>query len=207
MLPTVRYRTVDSTPLIIFPKNMTNDKTRRGVSQAEWLEAALQQLGERSVAEIRIEKLARGLGVSKTGFYWHFNDRDQLLEMLLEYWTHEMTEVVTDNPLLSCLEPKARLIKTAEMILDNDLVRYEIGIRQWALSNKDAAKAVRKVNRIRLKFIKQAFLDYGFTGDDAETRALMFTVYHTWETPMFSEISRKRRHQLIKRRISILLRK
>ena len=207
MLPTVRYRTVDSTPLIIFPKNMTNDKTRRGVSQAEWLEAALQQLGERSVAEIRIEKLARGLGVSKTGFYWHFNDRDQLLEMLLEYWTHEMTEVVTDNPLLSCLEPKARLIKTAEMILDNDLVRYEIGIRQWALSNKDAAKAVRKVNRIRLKFIKQAFLDYGFTGDDAETRALMFTVYHTWETPMFREISRKRRHQLIKRRISILLRK
>ena len=207
MLPTVRYRTVDSTPLIIFPKNMTNDKTRRGVSQAEWLEAALQQLGERSVAEIRIEKLARGLGVSKTGFYWHFNDRDQLLEMLLEYWTHEMTEVVTDNPLLSSLEPKARLIKTAEMILDNDLVRYEIGIRQWALSNKDAAKAVRKVNRIRLKFIKQAFLDYGFTGDDAETRALMFTVYHTWETPMFREISRKRRHQLIKRRISILLRK
>ena len=186
---------------------MTNDKTRRGVSQAEWLEAALQQLGEKSVAEIRIEKLACGLGVSKTGFYWHFNDRDQLLEMLLEYWTHEMTEVVTDNPLLSCLEPKARLIKTAEMILDNDLVRYEIGIRQWALSNKDAAKAVRKVNRIRLKFIKQAFLDYGFTGDDAETRALMFTVYHTWETPMFREISRKRRHQLIKRRISILLRK
>ena len=186
---------------------MTNDKTRRGVSQAEWLEAALQQLSETSVAEIRIEKLARSLGVSKTGFYWHFDDRDQLLEMLLEYWTHEMTEVVTANPLLIGLEPKARLIKTAEMILDNDLVRYEIGVRQWALSNKDAAKAVRKVNRIRLKFIKQAFLDYGFTGVDAETRALMFTVYHTWETPMFPEFSRKKRRELIEKRIDLLLQK
>jgi len=186
---------------------MPSNKVRRGVSQAEWLEAALQKLTERSVAEIRIENLARSLGISKAGFYWHFKDRDQLLEMLLEYWTHEMTEVVTDNSLLNELEPKARLIKTAEMILDNDLGRYDIGIRQWALSNKDAATAVRKVNRIRLKFIKQAFLDYGFTGDDAETRALMFAVYHTWETPMFPEISRKRRHQLIKRRINILLHK
>ena len=186
---------------------MTSKKTRRGVSQAEWLEAALQKLGETSIAEIRIEDLARDLGISKAGFYWHFKDRNQLLEMLLKYWTHEMTEVITQNLSLISLEPKARLVKTAEMILDNDLVRYEIGIRQWALSNKDAAKAVRKVNRIRLKFVKQAFLDYGFTGDDAETRALMFTVYHTWETPMFHEIPRKRRHQLIKRRIDILLRK
>jgi AcrR family transcriptional regulator len=186
---------------------MPNEKTRRGVSQAEWLEAALQQLTERSIGEIRIESLARSLGISKAGFYWHFKGRDQLLEMLLEYWTHEMTEVVTDNSLLNELEPKARLIKTAEMILDNDLVRYDLGIRQWALSDKDAAKAVRKVNRIRLKFIKQAFLDYGFTGDDAETRALMFTVYHTWETPMFPEISRKRRRELIARRIDLLTRK
>ncbi len=186
---------------------MTNEKTRRGVSQAEWLEAALQQLTERSIAEIRIENLARSLGISKAGFYWHFKCRDQLLEMLLDYWTHEMTEVVTENPLLNDLEPKARLIKTAEMILDNDLVRYDIGIRQWALSNKNAAKAVRKVNRIRLRFVKQAFLDYGFSGDDAETRALMFTVYHTWETPMFPEISRKRRRELIAKRIDLLVRK
>ena len=184
---------------------MPTNKIRRGVSQAEWLEAALQQLTELSVAEIRIENLARSLGISKAGFYWHFKDRDQLLEMLLEYWTHEMTEVVTENALLNGLEPKARLIKTAEMILDNDLVRYEIGIRQWALSDKNAAKAVRKVNRIRLKFIKQAFLDYGFTGDDAEARALMFTVYHTWETPMYPAIHRTRRTELIKRRINILL--
>ena len=186
---------------------MSNTKARRGVSQAEWLEASLQQLSERSIAEIRIENLARSLGISKAGFYWHFKNREQLLAMLLEYWTHEMTEVVTENTLLDELEPKARLIRTAEMILDNDLGQYDIGIRQWALSDKDAAKAVRKVNRLRLKFIKQAFLDQGFTGDDAETRAMMFVVYHTWETPMFPEISRKRRHELIKRRINILLSK
>jgi hypothetical protein len=36
---------------------------------------------------------------------------------------------------------------------------------------------------------------------------MLFTVYHTWESPMFREISRKRKHQLIRRRIKILLTK
>jgi AcrR family transcriptional regulator len=186
---------------------MPSEITRRGVSQAEWLEAAIQQLSERSVADISIEHLARQLGISKSGFYWHFKNRDDLLNALLTYWVHEMTEVVTKNPEIHQLKPKDRLIMTAEMILDNDLVRYEIGIRQWALQDKAAAKAVRTVNRKRLDFIRQAFLDYGFSGDDAETRAMLLTVYHTWESPMFKEISRKRKHQLIRQRIKILLAK
>jgi AcrR family transcriptional regulator len=186
---------------------MPSQKVRRGISQAEWLEAALQALSGRSVAEISVEQLARQLGISKSGFYWHFQDRADLLRTLLAYWVHETTEVVTENTELHKLKPKDRLIKTAEMILDHDLVRYEIGIRQWALEDKAAAKAVRAVNRIRLDFIRQAFLDYGFTGDDAETRAMMFVVYHTWESPMFREVPRKRRQQIIRRRIKILLAK
>jgi AcrR family transcriptional regulator len=186
---------------------MPGKKVRRGISQAEWLEAALQALSGRSVAEISVEQLARQLGISKSGFYWHFQDRADLLSTLLAYWVHETTEVVTENPEVHKLKPKDRLIKTAEMILDHDIVRYEIGIRQWALEEKAAAKAVRTVNRIRLDFVRQAFVDYGFTGDDAETRAMMFVVYHTWESPMFREVPRKRRQQLIRRRIEILLAK
>jgi hypothetical protein len=52
------------------------------------------------------------------------------LKMLLEYWTHEMTKIVTKNTLLKRFEPKARLIKAAEIILDHDLVQSEIGLRQ-----------------------------------------------------------------------------
>ena len=179
-------------------------KVRRGVSKAEWLEAALHTLSEGSVSDITVEGLARSLGISKAGFYWHFKDRQDLLNQLLAYWTHETTGVAAENPQLHELEPKHRLVTLAEMILDYDLTRYEIGIRQWALQDEAVARAVKKVNRTRLDFVGRALSELGFKGDDLEMRTMLFVCYHSWESPMFSDISRKRRRKLIVKRIELL---
>ena len=159
------------------------------------------------MSEISIGGLARGLGISKSGFYWHFRNREDLLDQLLEHWNHEVTEVITQNAELQASDPKVRLRKAAEMIIDNDLVRFEIGIRQWAMNDKRAAQAVRSVNRRRLDFARQALGEMGFPGDDVEVRAMLFVCYHTWEAPMFPEIPRKRRRELIGKRIALLTRK
>lgn len=177
---------------------------RRGKSEAEWLETGLQALSKGGVAALTVEGLAKSLGIAKAGFYWHFKNRDDLLRQLLDYWTREFTKVVSANPEVLALKPKNRLIRTAEMILDYDLTRYEIPIRQWALQDAAAARAVRKVNRIRLEFIRSAFSELGFKGDDLEMRSMLFTCYHSWEAPMFQEISRKRRRDLIAKRIELL---
>jgi len=177
---------------------------RRGISKAEWLETGLQTLSKGGVAALTVEGLAKSLGIAKAGFYWHFKNRDDLLRQLLDYWTREFTKVVSANPEVLALKPKNRLIRTAEMILDYDLTRYEIPIRQWALQDAAAARAVRKVNRIRLEFIRSAFSELGFKGDDLEMRSMLFTCYHSWEAPMFQEISRKRRRDLIAKRIELL---
>ena len=181
-------------------------KTRR-VSKAQWLDIALDVLETDGIAGVRIEILAKRLGISKSGFYWHFRDRDQLLMEMLDVWSHEVTGVITENQELLALGPKNRLIKTAEIILEYDLTRYEISIRQWALQDAVAARTVRKINRLRLKFIGETFSELGFTGDDMEMRAMLFVCYHTWEAPMFREISRKRRRKLITKRIELLTNK
>ena len=179
-------------------------KKAQRISKAQWLDMALEVLETDGVAGVRIEILAKRLEISKSGFYWHFKNRNHLLKDVLDYWSHELTKVVTENPQLLSLKPKSRLIKTAEMILEQDLTRYEIPIRQWALQDAVAARAVRKVNRLRLDFIGGAFSELGFTGDDMDMRTMLFTCYHTWETPMFREISRKRRLELIAKRIDLL---
>ena len=179
-------------------------KKAQRISKAQWLDMALEVLETDGVAGVRIEILAKRLEISKSGFYWHFKNRDHLLKDMLDYWTHELTEVATENPQLLTLKPKSRLIKTAEMILEHDLTRYEIPIRQWALQDAVAARAVRKVNRLRLDFIGGAFSELGFTGDDLDMRTMLFTCYHTWEAAMFREISRKRRRELIANRIELL---
>lgn len=186
---------------------MSNQKVRRGVSKAEWLEAGLQALSEGGVASLTIEGLAKSLGINKAGFYWHFKNRDDLLCQLLNYWTHELTEVVTTNPDMLALKPKNRLIRTAEMILNYELTRYEIAFRQWALQDEQAATAVKKVNRLRLDFIRNAFSELGFKGDDLEMRTMLFTCYHSLELSMFPEMSHKRLREQIARRIELLTNK
>jgi AcrR family transcriptional regulator len=183
---------------------MKKAKTRRGISKAEWLEAGLQALVEGGVSSVTVEGLAKRLGITKAGFYWHFRNRDDMLDQLLEHWTLERTRVVSDNSLLQSLEPVDRLTRLAEMILDYDLARYEIPIRQWALQDRRAAREVRRVNRIRLDLLRNAFSELGCRGDDLEMRAMLFVCYHTWESPMFPELSRKRRRELITRRIELL---
>ena len=131
-------------------------KTQR-ITKAQWLDMALEVLETDGVAGVRIEILAKRLEISKSGFYWHFKNRDDLLKDMLDYWTHELTEVLATNPEMLALKPKQRLTRSAELILEYDLTRYEIPIRQWALQDEVAARAVRKVNRIRLDYIGGAF--------------------------------------------------
>jgi AcrR family transcriptional regulator len=183
---------------------MNKVKVRRGVSKAQWLEAALGLLCNYSVTDITVKGLAKELGIAKTGFYWHFKNREELLDALLDYWVHEITEVITDNAEIDDLEPRARLMRCAEMILELDLTRYEIGIRQFALGNKSALRAVTKANNLRGDFIRKAFSELGFNGDDLEMRTMLFACYHTWEASMFPGFSRKRRKELIGKRLDLL---
>ena len=82
-----------------------------------------------------------------------------------------------------------------------------MAIRQWALRDAGAARAVKKVNRLRLNYVRKAFSELGFNGEDLEMRTMLFVCYHSWESPMFPEISRKRRRDQIAQRIELLTRK
>ena len=108
---------------------MSDNKHRRGVSKAEWLEAGLEALSAGGVAALTVEGLAKSLGIAKAGFYWHFKDRDDMLRQLLDYWVHEITEVISENVEVQAMPPEQRLVRIAEMILDYDLTRYDLAIR------------------------------------------------------------------------------
>ena len=64
---------------------------RKRVTKAEWQELALKVLASEGVQGVRVERLARDLGIAKAGFYWHFRDRRDLLQSILAYWANEFT--------------------------------------------------------------------------------------------------------------------
>lgn len=171
------------------------------VSKAEWLQKALDLLEAEGVEAIRVERLARELGISKSGFYWHFKGREELRAQMIEYWIHEFNEVITANPTLHEAPPRERLEQTMLMILENDLTRYELSIRAWAEADPSIARRVGQAYRKRLDFLREIFRDLGFEGDELEMRARLFLCHGTWERTMFPRESKRSLRKLVKRRV------
>ena len=51
-----------------------------------WIEAGFKELARSGVEGVRVEVLAKNLGVTKGGFYRRFRDRAALLDGLLQNW-------------------------------------------------------------------------------------------------------------------------
>src|SRR5215472_12218561 len=62
---------------------------RGRLEKKDWMRAARLALLEGGPNAVRVETLARKLHVSKGSFYWHFKNREALLEALLREWEEE----------------------------------------------------------------------------------------------------------------------
>ncbi len=184
---------------------MTKKRRAGRVSKDQWLATALEELGKGGVEAVRVERLAKILSVSKSGFYWHFNDRKDLHRHLLEYWFHEYTQIVTSNPLLSKGDPEDRLKRAMIMIQEHDLAEFDLAIQAWAKHDELAREVVQTVTSARLDFIGQIFSELGFEGEEREMRTRLFVCYHTWESTMFGDMSPRKRTRLRKRRLDLLI--
>ena len=54
---------------------------------AAWIAAAFDALADGGIDAVRVEPLAKALGITKGSFYWHFADRRALLDAMLDAWT------------------------------------------------------------------------------------------------------------------------
>lgn len=183
---------------------MIKHKSAGRVSKDQWLAAALEELEKGGIEAVRVERLASILSVSKSGFYWHFKNRRDLLGHLLDYWVHEYTEVITANPLLLTGDPKTRLERVSKMIQEHDLGKYGLAFQAWAKYDETARETVKLVTKIRLDFLRQIFRELGFEADELEMRATLFVCYHTWENVIFDDMSPRKRTRLRNRRLALL---
>ena len=177
------------------------------VSKDQWLTKALDTLESSGVEAVKIERLAKGFGISRSGFYWHFKNRRDLLDHLLDYWVSKYTDVVTDNPDLLRLDPKKRLLNTMEMIRDKKLAKYDLAMTLWARLDPQVNRVVKKVVKMRLDYLRGIFAELGFEGDELEMRTRLFVCYHSWEDTIFPDLSNQKHSKLLKLRYKYLIQK
>ena len=181
-------------------------RVKRGVSRDEWILEGLTVLNENGVDHVTVRNLARRLGIARSGFYWHFKDRDAFLEAMLDGWESLMTRAISENEEIGSLDPVERLRRIAELVLDFDLCAYEVALNHWAMQSKMAADRVRAVNAVRTRFVRSAFAELGFRRKELDARTVLFVCSTTWEGVSFANVSASRRRALISNCVKLLTR-
>lgn len=144
-----------------------------------WIEAAYQALLESGIDGVKVMPLAERLGLSRTSFYGHFSDRDDLLNALITLWQSKNT-----GNLVKRTEDYAETVTEAilnlfDLWLMPDLFdsRLEFAVRNWAHTDPDLARLMDEADRVRVGALQAMFERYGYEPAYAHVRA--DTIYLT----------------------------
>jgi len=184
---------------------MSQKSINKRISKDQWLEAALDALESEGVQGVRIEGLARTLSISKSGFYWHFRNREDLLRQMLEYWEYAFTDVVMKSLSQSTLPARERLMEAMQMVESHKLGKFDLSIRSWAIHDPKVMKIVKRVDRKRLEFIKALLAESGLRGEDLEARARLMMVFNSSVHTIHLGVPKKDYSKLLERCNQFLL--
>ncbi len=186
---------------------MSKPAVKKRLGREEWFQAALDVLMHEGITGVRIERVAKSLGVTRGSFYHHFTDRNDLLTDLLEHWLEASTLLIRDEVSALGLDPVNSLFALARLIRHRDGSTFDVAFRAWALHDEQARGYVARADEIRLEFIRSLFEAHGFEGLDAENRARLYLYYEMSEPTVFAQQSAETEDALIRKRIDLLTRR
>jgi AcrR family transcriptional regulator len=147
---------------------MANLRTPRGA----WIEAALQALAAGGPDAVRIEALATSLGVSKGGFYWHFADRQALLDEMLDSWEKAATEDVIAVVESQPVDARTKVQQLFKLAPSADFA-VEMAIRDWSRRDRAIAKRLQRIDNRRMEWLSSLFRHFCADENDIEARSML----------------------------------
>lgn len=139
-----------------------------------WLQAAYEILTENGVEAVKIMPLAKRLGVSRTGFYWHFRDRDALLDAMVRRWEQKNTGNLVERTTAYAESIVEAMFNLFDCWLDNALfdAPLELSIRNWARNDASLQARLDAADNERCEALTEMFRRHGYDEDMARTRAM-----------------------------------
>ena len=144
--------------------------------RSSWIEEGLAALAGGGPDAVRIEPLARELGVTKGGFYWHFDDRRALLEEMLDAWEREGVDEVIEQVDAGGGDARERLRRLFDIASSEEgrrILRIDLAVRDWARRERAVAKRLRRVDNRRLDYMRSLFGEFCLDEGEVETRCLL----------------------------------
>ncbi|MCX4665266.1 TetR/AcrR family transcriptional regulator [Streptomyces sp. NBC_01381] len=144
-------------------------RTPRGT----WIEAGLRALAAGGPDAVRVEPLAKALGVSRGGFYWHFKDRGALLEEMLDAWERMSTDEVIERVESEGGDARDKVRRAGALTFSDSLVPIDLAVRDWARRDPAVAERLRRVDNARMDYARSLFRTFCRDEDDVEARSML----------------------------------
>lgn len=144
-----------------------------------WIEEGLRALAAGGPGAVRVEALAKELGVSKGGFYWHFADRRALLDDMLDAWEKEGVDDVIVRVEADGGDGLTRLrdlFGLAQSLPDR--LPIELAIRDWARRDRAVRARLERVDGRRMDYMRGLYSDFIDDPDEVEVRC--FLTFSVW---------------------------
>ncbi|MEV5568559.1 helix-turn-helix domain-containing protein [Spirillospora sp. NPDC052269] len=139
----------------------------------KWVEAGLRALAEGGVDAVRVEALAKSLGVTKGGFYGYFADRDALLTEMLDTWEREATDGAVEQSEREGGDILERARLAGEFTFSDRLLPIELAIRDWARRDQTVAERLRRVDNARMGLLRETMSSFCDDPVEIEARSVL----------------------------------
>lgn len=146
------------------------------LTPGHWLDAAVRLLIEEGIDQVKVQRLAALLGASRGSFYWHFRNREELLDAILQRWQENNTDalIAALGPPERPLEQRILGLFTLWMEQHPFYPRFDNAVRAWAAKSPKARRVQRRADRQRLQHLERLFLDAGYPPAEAKVRGDVF---------------------------------
>ncbi|HEY1715987.1 MAG TPA: TetR/AcrR family transcriptional regulator [Solirubrobacteraceae bacterium] len=141
--------------------------------RATWIEAGLQALAAGGPDAVRIEPLAKSLGVTRGSFYGHFEDRGALLDAMLDTWEQAATNEVLEQVEHRGGDPRAKIRHAGALTFSEELLPIELAIRDWSRRQPAVTKRLREVDNRRMEYLRSLFGDFCSDEGEIEARSVL----------------------------------
>jgi len=144
-----------------------------------WIEGGRQALISGGLARVKVEPLAKTLGVTTGSFYWHFKDRRALLDALLLDWETSNSAGLFAAVARRPGDADAQFDALADVWIEETdySPAWDAAVRDWARVDAKAEVAVRRVDDRRIELWRGVFLGLGYRDPEAFVRARV-TYFH-----------------------------
>jgi AcrR family transcriptional regulator len=171
-----------------------------------WVEEGLRVLAAGGPDAVRVEVLAKNLGVTKGGFYGSFADRDALLAAMLDTWERESTDEVLDRVEREGGDPRTKIKRAGMLTFSSDrLLPIDLAVRDWARRDQAVAERLRRVDNRRMGLLREMIGTFCTDRDEVEARSLLAFCVAIGEHFLAADHGDRTRAQVLARAADLLL--